>query len=161
MGRECQTKAESAVLAPPALSASKQLQLAVVQLLHIVIILYLLFTPFLARSAAGLIIYLLFVFAVVMHWVANHHFCVLSMLEAKIRGIHFEDGFINAVLKPIFGFGVNNTAAYIIIVVLFGIAMYRLIEMSRHSQKRIRRLLRHMKQKKRRRCVNVPTETPP
>ena len=134
------------------LPASKQFQLALVQMLHIVIILYLLFMPFLARTAGALILYLLFVFAVVMHWVANHHFCVLSMLEAKIRGIDFEEGFINAVLKPVFGFGVNNTAAYMIIGLLFVFALYRMIVLFREAQERRRQRYRRKSRRRKARA---------
>ena len=125
---------------PPPLSYSRRVQLAVVQMLHVVIILYILLTPFTARGAGPLFIYMLVVFAIVMHWVANHHFCVLSLLESKIRGIDYEQGFINSVLKPIFGVGVNRVSFYVIMGLLFAVALGRVaMFLSPHFRRRRRR----------------------
>ena len=141
---------------PPRLPASRQTQLALVQMIHVVIILYILFTPFLANNVAALLLYMLFVIAIVMHWIANHHFCVLSMLESKIRGIEYEKGFINSILKPVFGFGVNNTAYYVIMALLFTVAIYRLVNIvrshrcSRCCRRKRRRKSRRSKQEEER-----------
>ena len=140
-------------LASPPLSHPRKLQLAVVQLLHVAIILYILSTPFVARGAGPLCIYMLVVFAIVMHWVANHHFCVLSLLESKIRGIPYEQGFINSVLKPIFGVGVNRVSFYVIMGLLFAVALGRAaVFLSPRARRRLRR---------RRRRRRRPADTQP
>ena len=102
--------------------------------IHLGILVFILLMPFVATSMLQLIIYLLVVFAIVMHWIANHHFCVLSLIESKLRGIKYEDGFINAILKPVFGFGMTHRAAYAAVAVLSAVALGRLVLYSRRAR---------------------------
>lgn len=130
---------ETAGLSPPpkaaGLSRSQNIKLAVVQLLHVLILLYIVFTPFVAQSVVSLVLYIMIVLAIVMHWVANHHYCCLSLMESKIRGVPYEEGFLNSILKPIFGLGVNNALYYAITVGLIVVAIYRIVVLLRRKSK--------------------------
>ena len=120
---------------PPPLTAWKRANLTLVQLIHGLVILYLVFTPFLATSISLLILYIGVLLAIVMHWVANHHYCVLSLIESKLRGIDYEDGFLNSILKPIFGYGINNTGAYVAVVALLVLAIVRMVYLAKKMGK--------------------------
>ena len=111
-----------------------------VRCIHVGVLAFILLTPFVATRALQLVIYLLFIFAIVMHWIAHHHFCILSLIESKLRGIDYEDGFINAILKPIFGFGVSHRAAYAVVAVLSMVALARLVRMARRLRAELLRV---------------------
>jgi hypothetical protein len=105
------------------------MRLALAQLvraLHGAILLFVLLAPLLARSVTVLILHVGLLLALLMHWVTSQHYCVLSLLESKLRGIDYEDGFLNAVLKPLFGFGVSNRLAYAVTLGLLVVSVARI-----------------------------------
>lgn len=109
-----------------------------VRVTHLAILVYIVVTPFVAARILPLLLYIMFLVVIVAHWIANHHFCILSLVESKLRGIDYEDGFINAILKPVFGFGVSHRAAYAVVGGLFLVALCRMVGVSRARVERKR-----------------------
>ena len=100
-----------------------------VRAIHGAILLFVLLAPLVAQSVTVLILHVGVLLALLMHWVTSQHYCVLSLIECKLRGIPYEDGFLNSVLKPLFGFGVSNRLAYAVTLVLLLVSVTRLCHM--------------------------------
>lgn len=97
-----------------------------VRAIHGAILLFVLLAPLLAQSVTVLILHVGLLLALLMHWVTSQHYCILSLVESKLRGIEYEDGFLNAVLKPLFGFGISNRLAYAVTLGLLVISITRI-----------------------------------
>lgn len=98
----------------------------IVRAIHGAILLFVLLAPLMAQSVTVLILHVGLLLALLMHWMTSQHYCILSLVESKLRGIEYEDGFLNAVLKPLFGFGVSNSLAYAVTLALLVISITRI-----------------------------------
>lgn len=107
-----------------------------VRSIHAGLLLFILVAPFCAKELTTLLLHVLLLLAILMHWIANHHFCVLSLIESKLRNIPYEDGFINSILKPVFGFGVSNRGAYLVTLTLLLISVVRIVRVVRAGMRR-------------------------
>ena len=122
-------------------------QLALVRGIHGAILLFIVLAPVFAQTLSTLLLHVLLLLAILMHWIANHHFCVLSLIESKLRNIPYENGFINSILKPMFGFGVSNRAAYVVTLALLLISVARIVHLVRRDMKRHKRRKRRKAKK--------------
>ena len=112
------------------------IQIRIIQVIHLAIVLFLILAPFVSNNVGWLLFHIFFMFAIIMHWVNNHHFCVLALAESRLRGIEYEEGFLNRILKPLFGFGVNLTWAYIIAIGLIIGSIVHIVLISTASRKK-------------------------
>lgn len=106
----------------------------VVRALHVAILGFVLLAPLMARSITVLILHVGLLLVLLVHWVTSQHYCILTLIESKLRGIQYEDGFLNAVLKPLFGFGVSNRLAYAVTFGLLAVSLMRIYAMWGHSE---------------------------
>jgi hypothetical protein len=103
------------------------------RLLHATGAALLLFTPFVAETPLPLLFHLTALLAIVMHWVAGHHFCILSYAETKLRRIPFENGVLTRFLKPFFTLGPGRPWAYALALGLMLLSLCRLARISRQE----------------------------
>ena len=106
----------------------------VVRALHVAILGFVLLAPLMARSITVLILHVGLLLVLLVHWVTSQHYCILTLIESKLRGIQYEDGFLNAVLKPLFGFGVSNRLAYAVTFGLLAVSLTRIYAMWGRSE---------------------------
>lgn len=97
-----------------------------IRAIHAAVLGFVLLAPLLARSVTVLILHVGLLLVLLVHWVTSQHYCILTLLESKLRGIQYEDGFLNAVLKPLFGFGVSNRLAYAVTLGLLTVSLVRI-----------------------------------
>ena len=76
----------------------------VVRLSHSLVVLYIVLVPFLAPwfllpGHIGMNSLLM------MHWLTNNNTCAWTILEAKLRGLPVEEGFIYSIVRPMFESG--------------------------------------------------------
>ena len=74
----------------------------IVKVIHILIITFVLVTPFYTDKPNILSFHICICIGLLMHWFANSDGCVLTLLEAKLRGKHESKTFIHSVLSPLF-----------------------------------------------------------
>ena len=98
-----------------------------VRLLHAAILGFVVLAPLTTPSRTVLVVHVGLLLVVMMHWVTNQHYCILTLVESKLRRVPYESSFMNSLLKPLFGFGVSNRAAYAIAIILLGISITRLV----------------------------------
>lgn len=79
----------------------KQVTIMIIQILHLLLILYVLYGPLL-KNPLNMFVYLLIIPMLVLHWVFNNNSCMLTILESKMRNISLDKGFIYRVITPIF-----------------------------------------------------------
>ena len=99
---------------------------ALVRSIHAAILGFVLLAPIVTHSIRVAIAHAAVLLALLTHWVTSQHYCILSLIECKLRGIPYEDGFLNSVLKPLFGFGVSNRLAYIVTLALLMVSLSRI-----------------------------------
>ncbi len=74
------------------------------RLLHLLLIFYIVLTPVLAPIQL-IPSYMAFSSILMLHWITNENRCAWSNLEASLRGIPVEEGFIYRILEELFKFG--------------------------------------------------------
>lgn len=74
----------------------------IVRLVHLGVVGYVVATPFATDSAQVLFPWLLSVLSIMFHWFANRDTCILTIVEAGVRGVPIEHGFIYSILAPVF-----------------------------------------------------------
>lgn len=100
------------------------------RLLHATGAALLFFTPLAAETPLPLLLHMTALLAMVMHWVAGHHFCILSYAESKLRRIPFEQSVLTRFLKPFFTFGSGRPGAYLLALGLFLLSLCRLVRIT-------------------------------
>jgi hypothetical protein len=99
---------------------------ALVRSIHASILAFVLLAPIVTQSVTVAIAHAAVLLALLTHWATSQHYCVLSLLECKLRSIPYEDGFLNSVLKPLFGYGVSNRLAYAVTLALLAVSLVRI-----------------------------------
>ena len=97
---------------------TKQITILIIQILHILVILYVLMGPFI-QEPLNMFLYLLIIPFLVLHWVFNNNSCALTIMEAKMRNIPLDQGFIYRVITPIFKINHLKLSTAIYMVTIF------------------------------------------
>ena len=105
----------------------------VIRLVHLTGVVFLLTAPFVACTVLPLMLHVTILLAMVMHWIAGHHFCILSFAETKLRGIPFEAGVLTRIMRPFFRFGQGRPWAYLLALALLSLSICRLVRLSRQN----------------------------
>jgi hypothetical protein len=106
-----------------------------IRIIHILVILFVISTPILITTVDLLILHVTFCVSILIHWYYNNNICSLTLIEAKLRGIEIEGGFIYKIIAPIYDFlhipliSENNfqNIVYVFVIGLMTMSIYKLI----------------------------------
>jgi hypothetical protein len=74
-----------------------------IKLFHLLIISFVLFTPFLTSNPLILLLHISFCFLLMIHWICNDDSCFLTFLEKKIRGLeNNQQTFLSSIFNSIY-----------------------------------------------------------
>ena len=110
------------------LSKSSSLLLAnFIWYFHTIVILFVLFGPFL-NSPALWVLHITFSISLLVHWWGNNNMCSLSLFEAKLRGLDYTDSFSHQFIAPIYDISKTQWSqlSYIVTITLMSISIYYL-----------------------------------
>lgn len=117
--------------------------LQLITFIHILFVLFVIITPF-TNSNYLLLIYVIVIPFVMLHWVMNDNTCILTIMEKHARKQLYgedtktEDCFTCRLIEPVYDFNKNyssmSTAIYIITIVLWLIAVYKLYSKYRSGE---------------------------
>lgn len=95
---------------------------------HLLIIMFVVFIPF-TQIPAYLILHVVFSICLISHWYNNNNACSLSMLESKLRGIDYTNGFSHQFIAPIYDISTTEWSkiCYVIVITLSLVSIYYLI----------------------------------
>jgi hypothetical protein len=112
--------------------------LILVNLIHIVITLFILLSPF-TDSAPLLLVHISSVISILLHWGYNNDTCFLTLVECKMRGIEQTQSFINSIVSPVYKFNEVDTSnmCYIFITLLGLVSVYKLYKKSTKNLQKI------------------------
>lgn len=99
------------------MSISNTVSIAVVRLIHVSIVAYILVTPYVSifpgqnNAILNILIdalYLVSCTSIILHWKMNDDTCVLTIIEAWLRGKEIHEGFIYSIISPVYKFPENK-----------------------------------------------------
>lgn len=97
-------------------------------LFHSIIILFILFAPFI-NIPAILILHITFALSLMVHWNANSNVCSLSVFESYLRGLNTrEDTFTHQFIAPLYDISATewSNIVWIVTFVVLCISIYKL-----------------------------------
>lgn len=108
------------------------MRLHLVQLVHFIGIIWMIIIPF-QDEVNLLVVHVSASLSILIHWLANDNTCFLSMVEAKIRGIPKNSGFIHSLIAPIYDMNKIqiNCFAYAALFLLAIISIYKIVTSQR------------------------------
>lgn len=75
----------------------------IVQIIHIIVVLFTFFTPFLEKvDWTILMLHVTTVVSLLTHWIFNQDTCFLTLVESELRGIKQENSFMYSIVSPIY-----------------------------------------------------------
>lgn len=100
-----------------------------INLFHWLIIAFILFAPF-SKLAPILLLHITGIICLLVHWAANNDICFLTLVEAKLRNIPYNKGFLHKFISPIYNISNKqiNTICNIIVIITMLISFYNLLE---------------------------------
>lgn len=128
------------------MSITNSTAVALVRVIHLALIAYVLFYPFVGTimvthvTGTGLadnntifiarrnlhvlleILYLVSCVSLLSHWYWNDDTCILTMLEARLRGQKVNEGFIYSIISPVYKFPKNTFRRFTQFAILFNMA---------------------------------------
>lgn len=73
-----------------------------VRFIHILLILFVIFTPFLTQNIPILVLHIITVINLLVHWGSNNDVCSLSILESMLTGKEYNQTFIGRIMSTIY-----------------------------------------------------------
>lgn len=109
----------------------------IVKIIHILIITFVLLAPFSTNTAEYLLLHVFICIGLLMHWVTNTDGCVLTLLEAKLRGKKMSSTFIHSVLSPLFNIDESKIKGItkVVTILLMGISLNKLYHFANINKK--------------------------
>lgn len=106
-----------------------------VQLVHLMGILFMITIPF-QNEVNLLVLHVSASMSIFTHWFANDNTCFLSLVEAKLRGIPKDHGFIHSLVAPIYDMNKKQTTmmTYVILLCLMGLSLYKIATSKRFEE---------------------------
>jgi len=95
----------------------------IISLLHLLFVLFVTCTPFLVTSSIVLLYYCFILFFVGIHWITNNDTCILTLIEAKLRGKKSTSTFMGQLISPIYK--ISAIEIHICAAFLFLFALYK------------------------------------
>lgn len=96
----------------------------IIQLLHLLLCLFIIFGPFFINNKDTLIIYIVLVSFIILHWILSSDVCALTLLEQYITGESSDYTFVGRLVKPVY----NITNRHIIIITV-GLLLFAIIKL--------------------------------
>lgn len=99
----------------------------VIWLFHILIILFVLFGPFLNKTYF-LILHIVFSISLLVHWHFNDNTCSLTILESYLRGKPSDSTFAHSFISPIYNISLTSwdKLCYSLVIFLMLVSVYKL-----------------------------------
>lgn len=104
----------------------------IIAFLHLLFIIFITTTPFVTDNPFMLLYYCFILFFVMVHWYLNNDTCVLTLLEAKLRGKKDNDTFMGRLIKPIYNISSKEIHYLGIILFLYAFLKIRIWEKERY-----------------------------
>ncbi len=100
----------------------------IIRIIHIMIITFVLVAPF-SQLAPILILNITGCWSLLVHWAANNDVCCLTLMEAKLRGIHYKEGFLHQFVSPVYKISDEQISqiAYYVVIISMLLSVYNLI----------------------------------
>ena len=80
----------------------------IIAFIHLLFIIFIVTTPFVTDNPFILLYYCFILFFVMFHWYVNDDTCVLTIIEAKLRGKKDNETFMGKLIKPIYNISSNE-----------------------------------------------------
>lgn len=100
----------------------------IIRIIHLMIIAFILVAPF-SNLAPLIILNITGCLSLLVHWHANNDICCLSLLEAKLRGIDYTQGFLHQFVSPVYKITdaqISKIAFYVVIISML-LSIYNLL----------------------------------
>lgn len=98
-----------------------------IQLVHLLLILFILLGPFLIKEKEILLFYIVMVSFIIFHWILSSDVCALTLLEQWVTGNASEFTFVGRLVKPVYN--ITNRHIMVLTVILLLIAFTRVVKM--------------------------------
>jgi len=98
-----------------------------INLFHIIVILFVLFIPF-SNIPMLLLLHIVFSMSLLVHWYNNNNQCSLTLLESKLRGLDVTESFTYKFIAPLYDVSKTDWSkiCYSFTIVLMIVSIYRL-----------------------------------
>jgi len=104
-----------------------------IAILHLLFVIFITTTPFVTDNPFILLYYCFILFFVMLHWYLNNDTCVLTILEAKLRGKRDNETFMGRLIKPIYNVSSKEIQYVAIGLFIFALLKSRIWEKERYS----------------------------
>ena len=101
--------------------------------LHLLFIIFVTTTPFISDNPLILLYYCFIMFFVMFHWYLNNDTCVLTLIEAKLRGTKDNDTFMGRLIKPIYNVSSKEIQYIALSLFIFALLKSRIWEKERYE----------------------------
>ena len=103
-----------------------------INLFHIIVILFVLFIPF-SNVPMLLLLHIVFSMSLLVHWYNNNNQCSLTLLESKLRGLDVTESFTYKFIAPLYDVSKTDWSkiCYSFTIVLMIVSIYRLYNSKR------------------------------
>jgi hypothetical protein len=95
----------------------------IISILHLALVLFVTCTPFLISHPIGLLYYCFVLFFLGVHWITNNDTCILTIIEAKLRGKKSTTTFMSQLVSPVYK--ISAIEIHICVALLFLYALYK------------------------------------
>jgi len=103
----------------------------IIAILHLFVILFVTTVPFSTDNPFILMYYCFIVFFIMLHWHYNNDTCVLTLMEAKLRGKKDNDTFMGRLIKPIYNISSKEIQYITLFLFIFAFLKIRFWEKKR------------------------------
>ena len=97
----------------------------IIALLHLILVIFVVSTPFVTDNPLILLFYSFIVFSIMFHWITNNDMCVLTLIESKLRNKKSNQTFMGRLISPVYR--VSSLQIRLATLALFLFALYKSI----------------------------------
>ena len=95
----------------------------IIALLHLILVIFVVSTPFVTDNPLILLFYSFIVFSIMFHWITNNDACVLTLIESKLRNKKSNQTFMGRLISPVYR--VSSLQIRLATLALFLFALYK------------------------------------
>ncbi len=99
----------------------------IIRIIHYMIISFILLVPF-SNYVPLLILNITWCWSLLVHWISNNDVCCLTLLEGKLRGINYQQGFLHQFVSPVYKISDKNLSliSYYVVILSMSISFYKI-----------------------------------